>query len=244
MVRRTPQHTQSRSAACLTDRCRCPASYEPRSPSGARPREEATRRATDQKANPSSTDTALSQRASPSQHHAAEANWETSRGAEPLLHRIRYVRATDCRGSLSAAPSPISAIAARTIIAAAYDVLSRLDTRIVPAIPVPSVEPRLEMQRDRPEISPCCDSGNADCTTLTEGVRITPRPGPMKSRPGANAHALGEPLTSESKITTPTIVVMKPVMISVRCAYFFASRSAASEDTRMPPVAAVKITPV
>src|SRR5262245_47181030 len=165
-----------------------------------------------------------------------------SEGGAPPSHG--YVRATDCWGSLSAAPSPMSAIAARTIIAAAYDVLSRLDTRIVPAMPVPSVEPRLEMQRDRPEISPCCDSGNADCTTLTEGVRITPRPGPMKSRPGANAHALGEPLTSESKITTPTIVVMKPVMISVRCAYFFASRSAASEDTRMPPVAAVKITPV
>ena len=42
-------------------------------------------------------------------------------------------------------------------------------TRMVPAIAVPSEEPRLETLRDSPEISPCCSSGKADCTTLTEG---------------------------------------------------------------------------
>ena len=114
----------------------------------------------------------------------------------------------------------------------------------MPAIAVPSDEPRLEMQRDRPEISPCCSSGNADCTTLTDGVSMTPTPSPRSSSPGANAQALGEPLTRASRTTIPTIVATKPAMMSVRCAYFLASRSAASDDTRMPPVAAVKITPV
>ena len=42
----------------------------------------------------------------------------------------------------------------------------------------------------------------------------------------------------------PTIVTTKPATISVRCAYRLASRSAASDETRMPTVAAVKITPV
>src|ERR1700748_702411 len=101
---------------------------------------------------------------------------------------------------------------------------------MVPAIPVPSVEPRLEMQRDRPEISPCWDSGNADCTTFTDGVSITPTPRPMSKRPGANAHALGDPFTYASKTATPTIEVTKPVMISPRCENFLASRSAPSDD--------------
>jgi hypothetical protein len=120
----------------------------------------------------------------------------------------------------------------------------RPETRIVPATAVPSDEPRLEMQRDRPEISPCCSSGNADCTTLTEGVSITPTPRPMSKSPGANAQGLGRLPASASRTTTPAIVVMKPAMISVRCAYLLASRSAASDDSKMPPVAAVKITPV
>ncbi len=37
---------------------------------------------------------------------------------------------------------------------------------------------------------------------------------------------------------------MKPATISVRCAYLFASRCAAKDETRMPTVAAVKTTPV
>ena len=63
---------------------------------------------------------------------------------------------------------------------------------MVPATAVPSDEPRLETQRDSPEISPCWFSGNADCTMFTEGVSIAPTPRPMSSSPGANAHALGE----------------------------------------------------
>ena len=48
------------------------------------------------------------------------------------------------------------------------------ETRIVPAIAVPSDEPRFDTLRDRPEISPCWFSGNADWTTFTDGVSITP----------------------------------------------------------------------
>ena len=43
----------------------------------------------------------------------------------------------------------------KTIIAAAYELLVRLETRIVPPTAVPNDEPRLEMQRDKPDISPC-----------------------------------------------------------------------------------------
>jgi hypothetical protein len=43
---------------------------------------------------------------------------------------------------------------------------------------------------------------------------------------------------------TPARVVMNPTMISMRCGCLLASRSAASDDARMPPVAAVKMTPV
>ena len=58
------------------------------------------------------------------------------------------------------------------------------------------------------------------------------------------ANALGEPFTSASNTTMPMMVMTNPAAISVRCAYFLASRSAASDVTRMPAVAAVKITPV
>ena len=66
----------------------------------------------------------------------------------------------------------------------------------------------------------------------------------MSSRPGANAHADGEPLTRASRTPTPMIVVTNPPAISVRCGRRLASRSAANDDTRMPTVAAVKMTPV
>ncbi len=42
----------------------------------------------------------------------------------------------------------------------------------------------------------------------------------------------------------PAIVTTKPARMSVRCARRFAKRSAASEDSSRPTVAAVKITPV
>ena len=57
----------------------------------------------------------------------------------------------------------------------------------MPAIAVPNDEPRLEMLRERPEISPCSASGKLDCTTFTDGVSIAPRPRPISSSPGTNA---------------------------------------------------------
>ena len=42
----------------------------------------------------------------------------------------------------------------------------------------------------------------------------------------------------------PTIVTTKPAMMRVRWACRFASRSAPSDDSSRPTVAAVKITPV
>ena len=135
---------------------------------------------------------------------------------------------------------------ARTISAIPYERLpvATTDTRIVPAIAVPKVEPRLEMLRERPEISPCCASGKLDCTTLTDGVSMTPRPRPMSRSPGTKATTLDEAWTKPSKSPIPARVTMKPDTISVRCAYFLASRSAAKDETRMPRVEAVKTTPV
>ena len=52
--------------------------------------------------------------------------------------------------------------------------------------------------------------GEADCTTFTDGVSITPTPRPMRRSPGANAQTLGEPFTRASRTTTPAIVVTKP----------------------------------
>ena len=42
----------------------------------------------------------------------------------------------------------------------------------------------------------------------------------------------------------PAIVTMKPARMRVRCARRLARRSAASDETSRPTVAAVKITPV
>ena len=66
-------------------------------------------------------------------------------------------------GRRLAIPKPASATMASTIIAATYVPFpeARLETRIVPAIAVPNEEPRLEMLRDSPEISPCFSSGKA-----------------------------------------------------------------------------------
>ena len=76
-------------------------------------------------------------------------------------------------------------------------------------------------------------------------MSITPKPSPISSSPGANAQALEEAaVTRPSDNAMPAAVTANPVAISVFCAYFLASRAAASEETRMPSVAAVKMTPV
>ncbi|MBB5786713.1 hypothetical protein HD601_001288 [Jiangella mangrovi] len=151
------------------------------------------------------------------------------------------------RGSRHAAPSPISPAAASTAMASPYarsGVAVSPATSTVPAIAVPRVEPRFEMLRDSPEISPCSSSPKLDCTTLTDGVSIRPSPRPISSRPGANAHTDGEPTTMSSSSPMPPMVSAKPATMSVRCDRRCASRSAASDDASRPAVAAVKITPV
>ena len=66
----------------------------------------------------------------------------------------------------------------------------------------------------------------------------------MRSNPGAKDQAPGWPFTMASRDKMPTIVVTKPTRMSVRCWNRLARRPAASDDSRMPTVAAVKITPV
>ena len=74
------------------------------------------------------------------------------------------------------------------------------ETRMVPAIAVPNDEPRLEMLRDSPEISPCSSSGKLDWTTFTEGVSIAPTPRPMSARPGNECpDAVGAPDEDEQE---------------------------------------------
>jgi hypothetical protein len=117
-------------------------------------------------------------------------------------------------------------------------------TRMVPAMAVPSDEPRLETLRESPEISPWRSSGKADCTTLTEGVSIKPSPRPISSSPGVKAQTLGLPITMASRTPMPAMVTRKPAMMRVRWGRRVAKRSAASEEASSPTVAAVKITPV
>ena len=115
----------------------------------------------------------------------------------------------------------------------------------MPAIAVPNDEPRFETLRDSPEISPCFSSGKADWTRLTDGVSITPRPRPISSRPGANAHALDDGVDQGEQQPDPDDGDDEPAgdQRLLRAAAV-ASRSAASEEARTPSVAAVKITPV
>ena len=114
----------------------------------------------------------------------------------------------------------------------------------MPAIAVPNDEPRLDTLRDSPEISPCSCSGKLDCTTLTDGVSITPRPRPISSSPGANATARDDAPTRASSSPIPATVTTKPAMISVLCERRLANRSAPSDEASTPSVAAVKMTPV
>jgi hypothetical protein len=121
---------------------------------------------------------------------------------------------------------------------------ARSETRIVPAIAVPNEEPRFDTLRERPEISPCCSSGKADCTMFTEGVSMTPSPRPIRSSPGAKAMTRDEAPTRASRTPIPAATTTNPAMMRVLCGRRLASRSAASDETSTPTVAAVNMTPV
>src|SRR3954470_5376564 len=151
---------------------------------------------------------------------------------------------TGPRGSSAAAQSPRIPIPANASIAAAYAPFVRPATRIVPATAVPIDEPRLDTERESPEISPCISSLKLDCTRLTDGVSIAPRPNPVRKSPGARPHALVVALAPMRSTAMPTMVVTNPAMIRVRWARRFANRSAPRDEINMPAVAAVKMTPV
>src|SRR5205085_5708624 len=123
----------------------------------------------------------------------------------------RYARSI-LVGSRSAAPRPASPNTARATIAHAYPRLpgATTETRIVPAIAVPNDEPRLDTLRERPEISPCCSSGKLDCTTLTEGVSIPPRPKPTRNSPGTKATMLDHATTRPINSAIPVSATTKP----------------------------------
>ena len=89
-------------------------------------------------------------------------------------------------GRSIAAIRPINAITT-TVISARPKVLfsgATDDTKTEPTIAVPSEDPRFEMLRDKPDISPWSFSGKLDWTTLTEDVSMTPTPAPINRRPG------------------------------------------------------------
>ena len=114
-------------------------------------------------------------------------------------------------GRRAANTTPTTPATISTVIAAPYPPLLRPATRIVPATAVPSDEPRFETLRERPEMSPCSDSGKAPCTMFTDGVSIRPSPSPTTSSPGTNAHGVGgAPPTSQIRIATPTAVIANP----------------------------------
>src|SRR3954447_6192128 len=110
-----------------------------------------------------------------------------------------------CRGRNQAAASPPSPATPREAMAAVYAPVLKPATRIVPAMAVPSDEPRLEMERDNPEISPCWSSPKLDCTTLTDGVSMPPSPNPTRSNPGTNAQMLSDAFTSAISTAMPAM---------------------------------------
>ncbi len=77
-------------------------------------------------------------------------------------------------GNRAAAIKPMTAVTAMVPKARANTRLpvATVETRTDPASAVPSDEPRLETLLDTPEISPWSFSGKADCTTLTDEVKI------------------------------------------------------------------------
>src|SRR5438067_78693 len=84
-----------------------------------------------------------------------------------------------------------------------------------PMIAVPREEPRFEMLRDRPEISPCCSSGKLDCTMFTDGVSMIPSAAPIRKSPGTKATTLDQARTRPIRSPIPAIAPTKPATIKV-----------------------------
>ena len=104
---------------------------------------------------------------------------------------------------------------------------------MVPAMAVPSEEPRLDTLRDRPEISPCSLLGEARLHDVDR--RREHHAEPQADQEQARARRprrSAMPVTMASSTPMPAIVTTKPGRMRVRCARRFASRSAASDDSQ------------
>ena len=73
---------------------------------------------------------------------------------------------------------------------------------------------------------------------------MTPTPMPNNSSPGTQVQTAECALTRASSAAMPRLVIRKPAMISHRCGWRRANRSAPAEAARMPMVAGVSISPV
>src|SRR5437660_12133791 len=115
------------------------------------------------------------------------------------------------------------------------------ETNTEPTSAVPSEDPRFEMLRDKPEISPWSFSGKLDCTTLTEDVSMTPTPAPISRRPGMKLRMLEVALAKNNRRIMPTMVITKPTRMRFLWEYLSASLLAIIDVSRMPMVAGVRI---
>jgi hypothetical protein len=173
-----------------------------------------------------------------------EVEWHGALIVEGRRESNAYARSTE-EGRRIAATRPMSPNTPSAAIAIASErfPVATTETRIVPATAVPKDEPRLEMLRERPEISPWSSSGKLGCTTFTDGVSMPPTPRPISSRPGTKARWLDVALTTDQKSNSDQ-GDEEPATISFLCEYLLARRSAARDETRMPSLAAVKRRPV
>ena len=86
---------------------------------------------------------------------------------------------------------------------------------MVPAIAVPRDDPRLDTERDRPEISPCSSSGSSTARR-SRRRQHEPEAQADQEKPGTNASTLSG-VTRPIKMTMPVTVVTKPATINVFC---------------------------
>ena len=114
----------------------------------------------------------------------------------------------------------------------------------MPAIAVPKVEPRLEMLRERPEISPCSVLGEARLHDVHRRGQHRTQAEADQQKPRHEGDDPGGGMNEAEKSPIPARVTRKPATISVRCENFFASRCRGEGRDQTPTVAAVKTTPV
>ena len=93
-------------------------------------------------------------------------------------------------------------------------------------------------------MSPWSESGKLDCTMFTDEVSMTPIPRPSSSSPGTELRTPESVRTSASSRPSPAVAARKPAMTSRRCGCRLANRSAPADDSRMPAMAGMSVSPV